>query len=196
MRLYEFIMNVIHYGKCIMWSRVLCIEFSASKLSWMRLACLLKIFIDTMKNVFDNIFICLFPYISISPPWSTKHTQTCHKQDDFIYKTVFIYSCLSPNISNLYNPDQILSLSSQKICEHMFSDMKLNDTFHVFFYSLGFFSFLLLCGNCLLTLKMGRFWNPLWVHTRVNLINSVHNIISYLITNQIRNTTWRSISKI
>ena len=35
-------------------------------------------------------------------------------------------------MSNLYNPGKTLSLASQTIYDHMFSDLKLDQTFYVF----------------------------------------------------------------
>ena len=54
-----------------------------------------------------------------------------HQQDGFILHDNF-YLRLSPYISNLYNPEQNLSLASQTICDHMFSDPKLDYNFQFF----------------------------------------------------------------
>ena len=51
----------------------------------------------------------------------------------FLFYTEFLFSLrLSTyisNISNIYNPDKKMSLVSQTICDHMFSDPKLDHTF-------------------------------------------------------------------
>ena len=52
-----------------------------------------------------------------------KHTCVSKNRFSF-HKTVFFYLRLNPyisNISNLYNPDQNLSLAYQTICDHVFS---------------------------------------------------------------------------
>ena len=78
---------------------------------------------------------------------------------------------------------------------------------HVFRYKVGsYFTcflvmclahiFLPICENFPLTLKVGRCWNPLSVDSWLNRTDSSHNIISCPIQHQIRNTTWKSISKI
>ena len=71
----------------------------------------------------------------------------------------FRYMHSKVNISNIYNPDENTSLESQTICDHMFSDPKLDHTFHVFWLHTWLKYFLLVYENCTLTSKMERFWN-------------------------------------
>ena len=49
--------------------------------------------------------------------------------DSFVLLRLNLYIS---TISSVYNPDQHLSLSYQTICDHMFSDPKLDHTLHVF----------------------------------------------------------------
>ena len=88
------------------------------------------------ENTIEVVFICSFPNISLSTLWSTKHAHACQQQDVFlilhdIFSSLLLNPCIS-NISNLYNPDKNPSLTSQTICNHIFSDPKLDHTFHVF----------------------------------------------------------------
>ena len=53
----------------------------------------------------------------------TNYDHMCHQQDSFLfYAAILFYLRLNPfisNISNIYNPDQNMSLASQTICDHM-----------------------------------------------------------------------------
>ena len=101
------------------------------------------------------LYLIIFPMIK-------NHDHVCHRQELF-YATVF-YLRLNPyisNISNIYNPGQNLSLTSQTIGDHMFLDPKLYYKFHVFWLCTWIIFFLIVCDNCSLTLNMGRCWNPL-----------------------------------
>ena len=81
-------------------------------------------------------------------------------------------------ISNLCNPNVNLSLLSQAKLDNIFSH---TDSDHIFSHFsvmyLVYILFLLVCGNYLLTLKMGRCRNPLKVDSRLNQIDPGTNII-------------------
>ena len=60
------------------------------------------------------------------------------------FTPLLLYEYIS-NISNLYNLDKNLSLASQMICDHMFSDSKSDHIFRIFGYVPGLYIFLLVC---------------------------------------------------
>ena len=125
-----------------MWSCVISITFSAFTLYWTRSAHMLKNFITTTE-----IPIRLYYYVHTI----ISHYLSCGRQSTFtcvIKNTVFIllesfvsllFESLSQISQNLYKRDKNLSLASQNICDHIFSDMKSDRTLYVFGYILGLY---------------------------------------------------------
>ena len=73
----------------------------------------------------------IFTHIRIFIPWPTKHSpDRCNKS--FIGSFSLPSNEYISNISNLYNLDINFSLASQKICEHLFSDPKLDNILSYF----------------------------------------------------------------
>ena len=125
-------------------SRAYSLAINVSTLSLTRSACMFKNVIDTTHFLSTVVLIHSFTHILISFLWSTKHDHTCKQLDGFILYDNF-YSLFSnpytSNISNIYNLDKNTSLSSQIICDHMFSDPNLDHTFRIFGYVLGLYIF-------------------------------------------------------
>ena len=86
------------------------------------------------KTAIGGLIVCIFPHIWISIPLFTNHACAFQQKDGFILHDSFC-SLLSnqyiSNISNIYNRDKILSLESQTICDHVFSDPKLDHLFTI-----------------------------------------------------------------
>ena len=96
-----------------------------------------------VKTVIDG---CIPTYISSYLDiymWPTKNARVCQQCDGLFYTTVFplLLNQYISNISNLYNLDENLSLASQTIYDHNFSDPKLDHTFHIFGYVPGLYIF-------------------------------------------------------
>ena len=93
----------------------------------------------------------------------------------FMFKSIYLKSLnygtkFESTISNYMGPQVFISL-----------------------FGCNWFVFLLLVSDyCPLT---GRCWNPPWVDSSANKINSSQDAIHRPITNQTQNNTWRSISK-
>ena len=84
----------------------------------------------------------------------------------FKNKTVFIlydsfFFMFKPIYIKYLKARKNSSLESQRICDHMFSDPRLDHTFHDFWLHTWLIFFLLVCGNFPLTLKKLKCWNPL-----------------------------------
>ena len=83
------------------------------------------------------------------------------------------------NITNLSTPNVNSSLASQTKCDSIFSDPELD---HIFSHFSGtylvYISFIFVCDNYPLTLKMGRCRNLLYIDSRLNTIEPSKNIIS------------------
>ena len=104
--------------------------------------------------------------------------------------------CIS-NISNIYNLDANSILAYQTICDHMFSDPKSDHTLHVFKFRIWviFFSYhMWQLSTYFEDRKVLESTYSIFL-IEYNLIDSRQNNIYRPIHNQIRNTTWRSISK-
>ena len=85
-----------------------------------------------------SVVLRTLTHISISILWSKHHTCTCKQQKRFIMHNSFYYYVLLNqyilNISSLCNPGVNLSLASQKIWDHMFSDPKSDHKFLNFWF--------------------------------------------------------------
>ena len=140
-----------------------------------------------------------FPHIRISIPWLTNQARNwCNK--------IFIdgFSLLSnqyiSNISVIYNPDVNLSLVSQTVCDHTFSDPKSDHIFY-FIWLCTWFIFCFFLYVVIFQLLWRREVVLIYCRLIPNWIEYTQAIILFhaqyimVIQNQIRNTTWRSISK-
>ena len=89
-----------------------------------------KTFIDSRITRYISSYLNIYPVI--------KKSFLCVSTTRRFYFTQHFFSVLLniyiSNIYNIYNPDKKMSLASQTICYHIFSDPKLGYTFHIFGY--------------------------------------------------------------
>ena len=114
-----------------MWYHVIGIPVIASMFYWIRLD-------RIVKNAIGVVLLLTFPHIWISPPSSTKGDHVCQQKQGSFCTNFLFYLCLNKFISiisNIYNPDNNICLEFQTMCVQIFSDLKLDHTFHVFWLS-------------------------------------------------------------
>ena len=128
-----------------MLSLIIGITFSAFEFSWISSALVIENVINVTEKwhwYFITMFIPL--YLIIYPMIYKAHSRVSSTRWCFNNtRQLCFYLCLNPYILNTYNMEQNLSLASQTICDHMFSDLKLDHNFHVFWLRtwLVFFSY-------------------------------------------------------
>ena len=140
-----------------------------------------------------------FPHIRISIPLSTKHAH-----DQCNENAIGGFSLLSnqyiSNIPNLYNPDVNLSLSSQMICDHMFSDPKSDNIFPYFWLRTWFifcFFYYFVFYYLIWSQEIVRIycrWVPDWIELTRARVLSLSKYIT-VTQNKIQNTNWITIPK-
>ena len=123
----------------------------------------------------------------------------CVNNKTVLFYTAFFSVLLNiyiSNIYNIYNPDKKMSLASQTICYHIFSDPKLGYTFHIFGYvpRLYFSSSRMWKFSTYFKSRKVSKSTVSWFLIESNLIQPEY----YFLTNTEKNwnTTWRSIQKI
>ena len=126
-----------------------------------------------------------------------KNSHTCRR---FLFYTKVLFFFTSESIYLKYPKflqfRRKLSLAPQTICEHMFSDLNSDHTFHVFWLHVWFIYF----PSFVAIVHLFWVWNdivyPIKVDSQLNQINSSQNIIFQPIHNQIWNTNWKGIKDI
>ena len=119
----------------MVWYSVFVIVFSMSKFPWIRSSRVLENVIDTKKCHWYCITVGIPLYIIVYPMTDKSRPHVSSTRSILFHKSVLFYLGSNPyisNIYNIYNQEQNLSLASQKICDHMFSDPKSDHTFRVF----------------------------------------------------------------
>ena len=136
-----------------MWSHILGLTFSESMFSLISLAFVLKNVIKMTEKWHWYCVTMFIPfYIFIYPVIYKARLCVSSTRRFFFYMADLFYLRSSTYISNVYNPDQNLIPTSQKICDHMVSDLKLDYTFRFFFVIyLDCILFLVSCGIFQLT---------------------------------------------
>ena len=149
-----------------MWYHIICLAFGISTFSWIRLyLCAQKYIIDTTKIApILYYYVHSFIYNYLPHDWQRILKHAINKTV-FFYMKVYLYlhlnSCIS-NRSNIYNPYQNTSLTTQTICDHLFSDTNLDYTFHVFWFCTWLiYIFLIVYGNFPLNSKILSCWDLL-----------------------------------
>ena len=183
-----------------MWSCAISILFSIYMFSWTRSSHLLKISNRYGKNFINVVLIVPLPDISLSSPCFKNHYHACHQQDCFLFYTTvfFLYVWIHiSKISQIYTTRNKIQAYNLKIYVTTYFQILSRIILSMFLYLLGLY----FVSSCMWKFstylkKMVRCWNPLWVDSWFNRIDSSQNNISHPIQKQILNTTWRSTSKI
>ena len=98
--------------KCIMWSSIISIAISISKFPWIRLSRVLTMSSIRQKchlRLYCCVHLLIYKYI----PYYRQSTLTHVNNKTVLFYTIVLYFALNPyisNISNLYNPDENMSL--------------------------------------------------------------------------------------
>ena len=112
--------------------------------SWIRSACVLKNVIDTKKcHWWSYYFVHFLMSEYLSYYWKNMLTRVNNKTVLFNMTVLFYLPSKKyiSNISNIYNPDENLSLAFQTICEHIFQIRSRIILFIFFGYVNGLYIF-------------------------------------------------------
>ena len=89
-------------------------------------------FVDTTK-MSSMLYYCVHSRIYNYLPCGRQSKLTRVIRETLLSYIIFLkYISSNPYISNIHNTDQNSDLAPQKICDHMFSDIKSDHTLHVF----------------------------------------------------------------
>ena len=120
-----------------------------------------KTTIDSRITVYISSYLNIYPVI-----FKARLRVSKTRRFYFIWQFCFplLLNKYISNISNIYNPDKNSSLASQKICEHIFSDLKSNHTLHIFWLITCliyiFFSYVVI-------VHLLRRWEGVWIYCKL-----------------------------
>ena len=147
----------------------------------------------------SSMVLSKFSHIRISISWSTNQARNWFNKNIIDRFSLLLNKYIS-NVSNIYNLGLNLILASQKICEHMLSNLK-SDHIYSYFWLRIWFTFCFFSYVVIFHLIWRREGAGIYCPFIPNWIKLTRSIILFTaqyrtgIQNQVRNTTWRIILK-